>query len=90
MSDYTLEVVDLPTEIYKINKDGEELIRIYTSRVAYQVLKILQDMDDDLEAYKALWENMSYYFNNDDVNSLNDLDHKDFHALKRLSRGLID
>lgn len=88
MSEYELELVDLPTEIYKINKDGEELIRIYTSRVAHQVLKILQELDAELETYKALWENMSYYF--DDVKSLNDLDHKDFQVLKRLSKGLID
>lgn len=89
MSEYELELVDLPTEIYKINKDGEELIRIYTSHVAHQVLKILQEMDAELETYKALWENMSYYFD-EDVKSLNDLDHKDFQSLKRLSKGLID
>lgn len=89
MTNYNVEIVDLPTEIYKITKDGEELIRIYTSRVAYQVLKILKEMDAELETYKALWENMSYYFD-EDVKSLKDLDHKDFQALKRLSKGLID
>jgi len=89
MSNYNVEIVDLPTEIYKITKDGEELIRIYTSRVAYGVLEILKEMDNELETYKGLWEQMSYYFD-DDVKSLNDLDHKDFQSLKRLSKGLID
>lgn len=89
MANYTLEVIDLPTEIYQINKDGEELLRVYTSRVAHQILKILNDMDTELETYKGLWENMSYYFNGD-VESFNDLDHKDFHTLKRLSQGIID
>ena len=79
----------MPTEIYLITKDGEELIRVYTSRVAYNILKILKEIDAELETYKMLWENMSYYFD-DDVESLKDLDHKDFNDLKRLSKGLVD
>ena len=89
MTNYNVEIVDLPTEIYKITKDGEELIRIYTSRVAYGVLEILKEMDTEMEIYKTLWEQMSYYFD-DDVESLKDLDHKDFNDLKRLSKGLVD
>lgn len=89
MSNYEIECLDLPTEIYLITKDGEELIRVYTSRVAYGILKILKEIDAELETYKMLWENMSYYFD-DDVESLKDLDHKDFNDLKRLSKGLVD
>ncbi len=89
MSNYEIECLDLPTEIYLITKDGEELIRVYTSRVAYSILKILKEIDAELETYKMLWENMSYYFD-DDVESLKDLDHKDFNDLKRLSKGLVD
>ena len=89
MSNYEIECLDLPTEIYLITKDGEELIRVYTRRVAYSILKILKEIDAELETYKMLWENMSYYFD-DDVESLKDLDHKDFNDLKRLSKGLVD
>lgn len=89
MSNYTLETIDLVSEIYVINKDGEELIRVYTARVADQILKILREMDTELETYKGLFTEMSYYFD-DDVKTLHDLDHKDFQSLKRLSKGLID
>ena len=89
MAEYTIEIIDLKTEIYEIQKDGEHLIRVYTGRVAYRILDILKEMNLEMQTYKDLWENMAYYFD-DKVESLNDLDHKDFQSLKRLSKGLMD
>lgn len=51
----------------------------------------LNELYEEKETYKTLWEEMAYYFKDDEkVNSLNDLDHKDFKALQRLSKGLVD
>lgn len=86
---YTAETIRLEEDIWMIKKDGEELIRIIGGRVVDNVIKLLKEMDLEIETYKSLWENMAYYFD-DDVKSLKDLDHKDFHSLKRLSKGLMD
>ena len=86
---YTAQSMCIEEDIWMIKKDGEELVRIIGGRVVHQVIKILNEMDSELETYKNLWEEMSYYFD-DDVKSLRDLDHKDFQSLKRLSKGLVD
>lgn len=55
------------------------------------IFKLLNELYEEKEIYKTLWEEMAYYFQDDGkVNSLNDLDHKDFRALQRLSKGLVD
>lgn len=46
------------------------------------------ELTEEKETYKMLWEQMSYYF--EDGTELKDLDHKDFRALQRLAKGLVD
>ena len=45
-------------------------------------------LKEEKETYKTLYEEMSYYFR--DGITLRDLDHKDFHTLQRLAKGLVD
>lgn len=89
MSTYLLEATISSPVNYIIKKDGEELCSFSQEHVAERVLKTLQDMKLELQTYKELWESMAYYFD-DDITSLYDLDDKDFRALKRLSKGLMD
>lgn len=46
------------------------------------------ELTEEKETYKMLWEQMSYYF--EDRKELKDLDYKDFRALQRLAKGLVD
>ena len=46
------------------------------------------ELTEEKETYKMLWEQMSYYF--EDGKELKDLDYKDFRALQRLAKGLVD
>ena len=52
------------------------------------VCDLLNELSEEKEIYKMLWEQMSYYFR--DGVELRDLDDKDFRALQRLSKGLVD
>lgn len=53
-----------------------------------KVMDLLNILNDEKELYKFLWEEMSYYF--EENTSLNDLDDNDLRRLKRLSKGLVD
>ena len=46
----------------------------------------LNDLYEELEIYKRLFQEFAYYFD-DRITSLNDLDHKDFEALKGIANG---
>ena len=49
------------------------------------------ELTEEKETYKMLWEQMAYYFpDNGKVNSFDDLDHNDFYSLQRLAKGLVD
>ena len=47
---YKIEAVDLPTDIWRIvNPEGEEVIRVITSRVANKFKKILNEKQSRIE-----------------------------------------
>ena len=46
----------------------------------------LNELHNECEKYKRLFKEFAYYFD-DKTTSLNDLDHKDFEALKGISNG---
>ena len=71
-----------------INTVTDELVNASSVEAAEILVLWLNRLLEERRVYKELWEEMSYYFTDD--MTLNDLDHKDFHSLQRLSKGLID
>lgn len=72
-------------KIVKNLKKENEQLRIESVQ---PVCDLLNELSEEKEIYKMLWEQMSYYFR--DGAELKDLDHKDFRTLQRLSKGLVD
>jgi len=71
----------------KNNETGTEWY--HNSRASLlEIVNELNELHEEKETYKTLYEEMSYYFR--DGITLRDLDHKDFHRLQRLAKGLVD
>lgn len=75
-SGVTLWKEEVIGELNELNNENEKLE------------KENKTLKEEKETYKTLYEEMSYYFR--DGITLRDLDHKDFHRLQRLAKGLVD
>jgi len=74
--------------IAELSDNGQPLLKTECIEDARLLQTILNELHDEKELYKMLWEQMSYYFREEVT--LKDLDHKDFRTLKRLAKGLVD
>jgi hypothetical protein len=74
--------------IAELSDNGQPLLKTECIEDARLLQTILNELHDEKELYKMLWEQMSYYFSEEVT--LKDLDHKDFRTLKRLAKGLVD
>ena len=88
---------DMEFELIKIKKENEQLKKenerlqsiINVCRNTKDVYsKKIMALEDKNEALETLYQQMSYYFKEDQT--LNDLDDKDFARLQRLAKGLVD
>ena len=76
---------------YNVNKNSIEYNEkhfAYCNGEQNKIANKLNELHEEKETYKTLYEEMSYYFR--DGVTLRDLDHKDFHSLQRLAKGLVD
>ena len=81
------EIADENEQLKDENKDCAKRYRgLFNKYIKLQ--KENKTLKEEKETYKTLYEEMSYYFR--DGVTLRDLDHKDFHSLQRLAKGLVD
>lgn len=75
-------------KILDLKEDNEAIYHTASKSDMKMVVELLNELHEEKETYKTLYEEMSYYFR--DGITLRDLDHKDFHRLQRLAKGLVD